>query len=147
LPEQEADGLFLQLLLVFEAQAMVQLGKVVDPVSQEAVRHLDAARATIATIEMLERKTRGNLAGEEESFLKRVLTGLRMNYLDEVSKERRSDEEAAAEGTELGTESRQAPAEESASPQKESSGDSGDEAAADQPSSEDASVGDGGAAS
>ncbi len=94
MPERETDGLFLQLLVVFEAQAMVQLGKVVNPASQEVNRDLDAAKGTISMIEMLERKTRGNLTTEEEGLVKRVLTGLRMNYLDELSKEKARETKA-----------------------------------------------------
>ncbi len=95
LSAQDTDRSLLQLVLVLEAQTMVQLGKVVEPASKELKRDLPAASATISLLEMLERKTRGNLSEDEQELLKRVLTGLRMNYLDELGKEAAPKEEAA----------------------------------------------------
>jgi hypothetical protein len=139
LPEHEADGLFLQLLMVFEAQAMVQLGKVVNPASQEVTRDLDGAKATISLIEMLERKTKGNLSADEEGLVRRMLTGLRMNYLDELSRGKRADEKADEAEEESGAESERTPTDEAASQDKGSNKGSLDEpATADGPPAGDA---------
>jgi hypothetical protein len=96
LPEQDVDRLFLHLVMVFEAQAVVQLGKVVDPTSGETRRDLDGAKTTIAIIEMLERKTKGNLSDREAEAVRHVLTGLRMNYVDELRKDATPSAEDAA---------------------------------------------------
>jgi hypothetical protein len=114
---QDTDRSFLQLVLVFEAQAMVQLGKVIDPGSKELERDMSAAGGTISLLEMLERKTRGNLSEDEQELLKRVLTGLRMNYLDELRKEGAPKEEAAA------TSEQEAPETSEAGPPRESAGE------------------------
>ncbi len=87
---------------------MVQLGKVVNPASQEATRDLDGTKGTISLVEMLEQKTKGNLTEDEEQVLRHVLTGLRMNYLDELKKGSAGEDEHAtgeAPGSEGGTES------------------------------------------
>ena len=93
MPEHDVDRLFLHLVMVFEAQAMVQLGKVVDPTSGEARRDLEGAKGTIAIIEMLQGKTKGNLTDREADALRHVLTSLRMNYVDELRKGETPSEE------------------------------------------------------
>jgi hypothetical protein len=47
--------------------------------------NLPMARQTIDLLALLEKKTRGNLSGEEERLLEQVLCDLRMRYV-EVSK-------------------------------------------------------------
>ena len=41
---------------------------------------------------MLEEKTRGNLSEDETKFLKGVLQELKLNYVDEMTKEQQSTE-------------------------------------------------------
>lgn len=43
--------------------------------------NLDLARENIDIVEMLERKTRGNLDADEQRLIQHVLTDLRMNFL------------------------------------------------------------------
>jgi hypothetical protein len=46
---------------------------------------------------MLEAKTKGNLDDKESHLLKTVLQELKLNYVDEVSKEQKPAEEKKAE--------------------------------------------------
>ncbi len=78
--------LFLQLVLGLQQAAMVALGKLMNPVTNQIDRNLEAARNTIDTISAIESRTRGNLTSDEQRVLTQVLTDLRMNYLDEVKK-------------------------------------------------------------
>ncbi len=78
--------LFLQLVLGLQQAAMVALGKLMNPVTSQIDRNLEAARNTIDTISAIELRTRGNLTSDEQRVLTQVLTDLRMNYLDEVKK-------------------------------------------------------------
>ncbi len=78
--------LFLQLVLGLQQAAMVALGKLMNPVTNQIDRNLEAARNTIDTISAIESRTRGNLKSDEQRVLTQVLTDLRMNYLDEVKK-------------------------------------------------------------
>ncbi|MDW8343605.1 MAG: DUF1844 domain-containing protein [Verrucomicrobiae bacterium] len=75
---------FIELVSLFQTQAMMALGKLANPVTGKAERNLDAARVFIDTLEMLERKTAGNLNAEELRLLRTALTDLRLMYVEEA---------------------------------------------------------------
>lgn len=79
--------LFVSLVIGLVQAAYVQLGKVKNELTGAVDRNLDAARITIDTLAALELKTKGNLADEEAEVLRRALTELRMNYVDETKKQ------------------------------------------------------------
>jgi hypothetical protein len=74
---------FLDMVSLFSAQAMIGLGKMVNPVTGKADKNLPAARLFIDTLEMLERKTRGNLNTDETKLLQATLTDLRLMFIEE----------------------------------------------------------------
>jgi hypothetical protein len=76
--------LFLSLVIGLVQAAYTQLGKVKNELTGTIDRNLDAARITIDTLAALELKTKGNLTSEESEVLRRALTELRMNYVDEL---------------------------------------------------------------
>ena len=82
----QLDMQFIQLVLSLQAGAMVQMGKIASPVSGKVERDLGQARATIDLLEMLYRKTIGNLSSDEQTLLDRILYELRLNYVDEAAK-------------------------------------------------------------
>ena len=84
-PSRQA-ALFLQLLLGLQQGGMIALGKLMNPLTRQIDRNLEAARDTIDTLAALEARTQGNLEPDEARVLGQVLTELRMNYLDEVKK-------------------------------------------------------------
>ena len=67
-------------------QAMVFMGKVMNPLTQKIERDLHAARAMIDLLAELEEKTEGRLSDDERRLLQKALTELRLNYLDEMGK-------------------------------------------------------------
>jgi hypothetical protein len=75
--------LFLSLVSMFQAAAMQQMGKLVNPITNEVERDLEQARASIDILEMLQAKTKGNLTQMETDFLDKVLFELHMNFVDE----------------------------------------------------------------
>ena len=75
---------FLDMVGLFGSQAMMALGKLANPVTGKAEKNLDAARMFIDLLEMLERKTTGNLAPDEAKVLKATLTDLRLMFVDET---------------------------------------------------------------
>ncbi len=79
-------ALFLQLLLGLQQSGMIALGKLMNPLTRQIEKNLDAARDTIDTLEALEARTQGNLEPDEARVLRQVLTELRMNYVDEVKR-------------------------------------------------------------
>jgi hypothetical protein len=79
-PEFEAT--FDRLLEPFYLTALMQLGMM--PAERGAQPQVDiiGARHTIDTLAMLQEKTKGNLAKEEENVLETVLYQLRMRYVE-----------------------------------------------------------------
>ncbi|RMF89405.1 MAG: DUF1844 domain-containing protein [Nitrospinota bacterium] len=77
---------FSTFLLSQSSLAMMYLGEIPDPVSQQKVKNLELAKHTIDTLAMLEEKTRGNLTPDEEQLLKDLLYDLRMRYVQAVKK-------------------------------------------------------------
>ena len=76
---------FLELIQIFGSQAMMGLGKLANPLTGKVEKSLPAARLFIDSLEMLERKTQGNLNADEQRALRGVLTDLRLMYVEESS--------------------------------------------------------------
>lgn len=86
--DQQNEFLFMQVVMMFQGMAMQNLGKVMNPVTNQIDRNLDQAKNMIDLLGMLEAKTEGNLNSNEKSLLTHSLYELRMNYVDEVKKEK-----------------------------------------------------------
>jgi len=63
-------------------QALVHLGEIPDPHTNQPARDLAAAQQLIDIIAMLENKTRGNLDHDEQAMLEGILFELRMKYVE-----------------------------------------------------------------
>ena len=74
--------LFINLVTMLGMSAMQQLGKLVDPAAGKAAVNLDAAQATIDTLDMLALKTQGNLDTDEARIMKDTLSALKLNYVE-----------------------------------------------------------------
>ena len=74
---------FLDLVSLFGTQALMALGKLANPATNKAEKNLDAARLFIDLLEMVERKTVGNLTADEAKILKATLTDLRLMFVEE----------------------------------------------------------------
>lgn len=74
---------FLDMVGLFSSQAMIALGKVMNPSTGKAEKNLQVASLFIDTLEMLQRKTTGNLTPDETRILQATLTDLRLMYIDE----------------------------------------------------------------
>lgn len=114
------DPLLVQLILSFHAGAMQQMGKIASPLSGKVERNIEAARMTIDTVAMLEKKMAGNLTEEEGKLVSHTLYELRMNFVDESGKPDEPADEAGSGESEGDVE----PAEEAAV--KSEKGDSAD---------------------
>jgi hypothetical protein len=95
--EQNNDFLFMQLILQNQQIAMMSMGKLKNPVTDTIERNLEYAKMSIDTLDMLLVKTKGNLSDYESRFLTEVLKDLKLNYVDEVNKDKQSPSEPAAE--------------------------------------------------
>jgi len=81
--------LFLGLVHSFQSAAMQQMGKIVNPFTQQIERDLPQAQLSIEMLRMLETRTAGNLTTEESRFLAHVLRELQLNYVMELEEEKR----------------------------------------------------------
>ncbi len=75
--------LFTQLIVMFHAATMQQLGKVKHPVTEKIEKNLEAAENTIDILDMLQVKTKGNLAADEEMLLTQILQELKLAFVQE----------------------------------------------------------------
>ena len=77
MPQARFD-LFLQGLVM---EALIALGEMPNPATRKQTLNLAQARYLIDLLGLLEEKTRGNLAVDEERLLKDAVYQLRMRYL------------------------------------------------------------------
>jgi len=61
----------------------MHLGEAPSPETGKLEQDLALARQTIDLLGMLEEKTRGNLAGDEERLIGQILYDLRMRYVEQ----------------------------------------------------------------
>ncbi len=88
--EKEVDIQYFQLVLSLQAAAMQQMGKVASPLTGKVERDMDMAKNSIDMLEMVERKTRGNLSDDERKLIEHVLYELRLNFVDELKRDQPS---------------------------------------------------------
>jgi hypothetical protein len=81
--------LFMQLIIQNQQIAMMSMGKIKNPVTDKIERNLEHAKIYIDTLDMLLTKTKGNLSDYEEKFLTETLKELKLNYVDEVDKDKK----------------------------------------------------------
>ena len=87
--------LFQHLVVMFQALALQQMGKLTSPITGKVERDLHQAKITVDMLEMIQEKTRGNLDDDEKRILDTVIMELQMNYIDETA---RADDEGGSGG-------------------------------------------------
>ena len=95
--DQQNELLFMQLVMMFQGMALQNLGKVMNPMTNQIERNLEQAKNMIDLLGMLDEKTKGNLNDNEQKLMEHVLFELRMNYIDELKKDETSEEEQTSE--------------------------------------------------
>jgi hypothetical protein len=73
---------FEDLAGLLATQAMQFLGYFPDPQTGQAIVSLEYAKLHIDMLEVLEEKTKGNLTEQEQKYLQRILTQLRMDFVE-----------------------------------------------------------------
>lgn len=89
--------LFLSLVNSFQMQAMMQLGKLKNPFTNESERDLAAAQISIDILDMIKAKTENNLIEEEVKYLNQVIGDLKLNYVEEKNKDAKSESNGSPE--------------------------------------------------
>ena len=82
--EQMLTEVFAHMVIQNTNMALMFLGAMPHPQSGERMQDLEAAQMFIAQLEMLEVKTAGNLAPEEQKLLQQSLMHLRMTFVQAV---------------------------------------------------------------
>ncbi len=98
--EQQNELLFMQLVMMFQGMALQNLGKVMNPMTNQIERNLEQAKNMIDILGMLDEKTKGNLNDNEQKLMEHVLFELRMNYVDELKKDEAAEDQTSEEQTE-----------------------------------------------
>jgi hypothetical protein len=80
----EADFKFF--LTTLGMQAWIALGMIPNPVTEKTEENFNQAKFIIDTLEVLEKKTKGNLDKEETELLEHLLYDLRLAYVDKTMK-------------------------------------------------------------
>ncbi len=94
---QKNEILFLQLIMTFETAAWQQMGKLKNPITDKIDRDLNQAQLSIDILDMIKAKTAGNLTENETRVLDKTLSELKLNFVDELEKDRKEQEKKAAE--------------------------------------------------
>ncbi len=80
------EQLFDNLVSSLVHSVWISLGKIKNPMTDKVDRNLFAASMNIDMLDMLFKRMDGNLNEQEETYLSRILSELKMNYLEEKKK-------------------------------------------------------------
>lgn len=72
---------FSGMIISFGTSALINMGSMPDPDTQETRLDLVAAKQTIDMLAMLQEKTQGNLTHEEEQLLTKLVLELKLAYV------------------------------------------------------------------
>lgn len=86
---------FLNYITSLGFQAMIFMGEIPNPVTNEIDKNLEQAKFLIDTLSMLKEKTEGNLTEQEKILLENSVYELQMKYV-QASGEKESTEEKKA---------------------------------------------------
>lgn len=75
---------FSTLVLPLYTQALIAMGQMSDAEKKETEENPELAKRIIDLLDLLKKKTEGNLTAEEENFISSCLHQLKMTYLEKV---------------------------------------------------------------
>jgi len=84
---------FVQLIFSLKTSAIMQLGKIANPLTGKIERNLNEAKYTIDMLNMIKEKTKGNLTSDEQKIIDDAVFEMQMNYVDEVKKDEEGKQE------------------------------------------------------
>src|SRR3989442_7408007 len=92
--------LFILIVRTYEMASLQQMGKLKNPLTDALERNLEQAQFSIDLLDMLKEKTKGNLNEDETKFLENTLAQLKLNYVDEMDKDKKQTSTAKADSKE-----------------------------------------------
>lgn len=87
-PVSMGEPKFSHLIETFAVQALIALGKVMNPITKKYERDLTLAKYHVGILEVLEQKTKGNLTADEGKLLEELLHNVRMAYIDALGEKK-----------------------------------------------------------
>jgi len=75
---------FSSLILPFFTEALINMEKEKNPVTNKVEKNLELAKRMIDLLDLLKERTKGNLKKEEQAFLDHCLQQLKIVYMDEA---------------------------------------------------------------
>jgi hypothetical protein len=88
--EQKNTAMFLNLVITFQQAAYQHMGKIPNPITGTIEREIEQARMAIDMLDMLKTRTSGNLSPEETRMLDHVLRELKLNFVDELDRDKKA---------------------------------------------------------
>ena len=73
---------FTTLVMSFASAAIINMGKVPDPMTGQVQKNFGFAQQNIDIIALLQEKTRGNVSEEEGKMMEQVLYELRLEFVE-----------------------------------------------------------------
>jgi len=77
---------FKQIILSFQLQGLIALGKIEHPSLKKSEKKPEVAQSSIEMLVTLREKTKGNLDKDEEAILNEAISNLKMLYVGELKK-------------------------------------------------------------
>ncbi len=84
--KNKSSELFVALVYSLQMLAMMNLGKIKNPMTDKVEKNMEGAEVSIDMIDMLLHKSKEGFTDEEKKVLETVVSDLRLNYVDEKSK-------------------------------------------------------------
>jgi hypothetical protein len=91
------DHILIGFFSSLQAEAMMHMGKIQNPMTNQIDRNMEAAHATIDILEMLKVKCRTDTPEDLLRFMDNAVMELQMNFLDEKKKDAAQATEEPAE--------------------------------------------------
>ena len=82
---------FISFIFTLSTHAQIGLGLIPNPISKKVEVDLNLAKYQIDVIEMLYKKTKGNLSQDEEKFVGDILHNLKMAYVGSIQKDEKKE--------------------------------------------------------
>lgn len=86
---EKNEILLTQVVFMFQSAAMQHMGKLKNPLSDKVEKNLEQAQMSIDILEMFHQKMKENLSESENRMFNDVLRELKLNYVDEVTKDQK----------------------------------------------------------
>jgi hypothetical protein len=77
---------FPAFVMSLNTSALYHLGELADPTTGKRIMDLDLAKHAIDTLALIQNKTKGNLATDEEELLKNILYDIKIRFVKAVRK-------------------------------------------------------------